>query len=40
MLFQCHLPRAVWFTSQPPIHVSNLPNDDDDDDDDDGVKPF
>jgi hypothetical protein len=21
--------RAVWFTSNPPIHVSNLPHDDD-----------
>jgi hypothetical protein len=32
--FQCNLPRAVWFTSNPPIHVSNLPHDED------GVQTF
>jgi len=26
LFFHCHLPRAVWFSTDPPLRTNNLPN--------------
>jgi hypothetical protein len=29
LFFHCHLPRAVWFSADPPLRTDNLPHEDD-----------